>query len=194
MSSGAERHDERWRWLTSHGEAVDDGVMSHRQSVLLAGILLVGCSATPSGSSPPISPVEVAPADAGSATDTSTATATSTAPPPKTEIVLDAKSKDTTVSVGSGQTIVLTLVTNPTTGYDWTVISAPAALGEATSEVLPPSAQGTGAATTKRFVWTPKGPLGPGEHVLELGYLRSFEKGVPPIKSFRVTLKDATGS
>lgn len=107
------------------------------------------------------------------------------------EIALDEASAGKTIDVRSGQSVTLTLVTNPTTGYDWKVISAPAALGEPTSTIAVPDSGADGAATTRRFVWKPKGALGPGEHPLELAYRRSFEKGVAPIKSFRVLLRDA---
>jgi len=162
---------------------VDDARMFSRLLRAASALALIHCGG-PQTVSAPLAPAPDAEAPAPASS--------SAAPSP--EIALDEKSADKTIEVRAGQQIVLTLVTNPTTGYDWTVISAPPALGEATTAIAPPESDLAGAPTKRTFIWTLEGPLGPGEHLLELGYRRSFEKGVAPIKSFRVTLKAAAGA
>lgn len=96
-----------------------------------------------------------------------------------------------TVALRAGEPLTLTLSTNPTTGYDWAIRTAPTSLGDPKTEIAPPTESAEGSGTTRTWTWTPKGRLGAGEHALELGYRRHWEKNTAPLRTFKVMLKDA---
>lgn len=108
------------------------------------------------------------------------------------DLVLDRPSAHQTFFVAVGQRVVVALESNPTTGYDWTVIASPDALGMPSSELAKPAPPAPpGSAAVRTFAWTVSRPLGPGDHRLELGYRRSFERGKAPIDTFSCILRDA---
>ncbi len=119
-------------------------------------------------------------ADAGAAARDSSTSTTTTA---KT-VTVDETSEGKTVDVAKGQSIVLMLNASPTSGFDWAVKKAPAALGTPTMGFVSGGDQ-MGASGKRRIVWTVKDALPAGEHAVELGYARSFEPGVAPFKTFR---------
>ncbi|HSO38886.1 MAG TPA: protease inhibitor I42 family protein, partial [Labilithrix sp.] len=103
---------------------------------------------------------------------------------------LDESGDGKTVEVGKGAAIVLMLAASPTSGFDWAVTKAPAALGAPTMGFVAGGDQ-MGASGKRRIVWTLKDALPAGEHAVELGYARSFEKGVAPFKTFRFKVRAA---
>jgi len=85
-----------------------------------------------------------------------------------------------------GELLVVALAGNPTTGYQWEVVDLDASivkqLGEATLE--PSSAAiGAGGLITLQFR-----AVGIGETALKVVYRRPFEKEVPPLRVFAVTV------
>jgi predicted secreted protein len=120
-------------------------------------------------------------ADSGTTTGTTTTTKT---------VSLDEASDGKTVDVARGQTLVLMLGANPTSGFDWAVRKAPAALGAPAMGFVSGGDQ-MGAPGKRRIVWTVKDTLPAGEHAVELGYARSFEPGVAPFKTFRFKVRAA---
>jgi inhibitor of cysteine peptidase len=103
-------------------------------------------------------------------------------------VSIDESSNGKTVDLAAGQQLVATLEANPTTGFDWAVMKAPAALGTpemgyASDSNLP------GSPGKRHLTWTLKTALPAGEHAVELGYARSFEKGVAPFKTFRFKVR-----
>lgn len=104
---------------------------------------------------------------------------------------LDETAEGKTIDVAAGQTLVLLLGANPTTGFDWSVTKAPAALGNAESGYVQGGAGQMGAPGKRRFTWTVRTALPAGEHAVELAYARSFEKGVAPFKTFRLKVRRA---
>ena len=104
------------------------------------------------------------------------------------EVSLSAKDRGGQVEVDVGQVLVLTLESNPTTGYSWQVVEAEDSVlrqtGEAefkeTSE-QDPAPLGAGGVEIFRFE-----AVGAGETRLELVYHRPWEEGVEPLETFSV--------
>jgi len=93
------------------------------------------------------------------------------------------------VTVAKGGTVIVTLPSNPSTGFSWAVVlPAPAQLEPQGEPKYVPSGSTTpvvGAGGTEVFTFRARAT---GTGTLELGYARPFEKGVPPEKTFRVTV------
>ncbi len=91
-----------------------------------------------------------------------------------------------TITVAKGGTLTVTLASNPTTGFQWTVDQPdPSKLkqvGEpAYTSDCPDGRSGCGGHQTFAFTAT-----GSGQTVLRLIYHRTFEQGKPPAQSFEV--------
>ena len=91
-----------------------------------------------------------------------------------------------TVEVRPGGLLDVTLDGNPTTGYQWEVDSVDSAVlkqvGEPTFKA-DSTAVGSGGKVTLHFQG-----IAAGQTTLKLIYHRSFEKNVPPAKTFEVTV------
>jgi inhibitor of cysteine peptidase len=115
-------------------------------------------------------------ADAGSA-----ATVIDT---PVNEMVLTAKDNGSQAELEQGQALLVTLESNPTTGYRWEVSgSVEPALRQIGEAEFQPQSDLVGApgVETLRFE-----AVGPGELTLKLVYHRPWEKGVEPLETFSV--------
>ena len=91
-----------------------------------------------------------------------------------------------TVELHAGDKLEVSLKGNPTTGYQWEMAAVDAAIlklvGE--PEFNPDSgALGAGGKVTLRLI-----AVAVGQTTLQLIYHRSFEKNVPPIKTFKATV------
>jgi inhibitor of cysteine peptidase len=100
------------------------------------------------------------------------------------EIALEGKDNGGKVEVQKGQILVISLESNPTTGYRWEPAEIDEAilqsLGEA--EFQPQSdLLGAPGVETMRFETT-----GVGTAILKLVYHRPWEKDVEPLQTFRV--------
>jgi len=83
-----------------------------------------------------------------------------------------------------GQTLEVALAENPTTGYRWEWKGDASHVLEQTGEkqfVVDSAAIGAGGVMTMRF-----NAAAVGQTELKLVYRRPFEKGVPPIETYRV--------
>lgn len=100
---------------------------------------------------------------------------------------------DKTIDLAKGQTLTVLLGANPTSGFDWSVIKSPKALGtpDVSFDKGGTAAGVMGAGGKRKLVFTPKDTLPPGEHSVELGYARSFEKDKPPFKTFKFKVRAA---
>jgi inhibitor of cysteine peptidase len=100
---------------------------------------------------------------------------------------LDGDDNGTQVALAKGQTVAITLASNPTTGYSWQVVPSDdgvlVQVGEAEFEENPRSKGlvGAGGAETLRFE-----AKRPGQTTLELAYRRPWEKNEKPIETFSV--------
>jgi predicted secreted protein len=103
---------------------------------------------------------------------------------------LDEGSDGKTIELAKGQAIVLMLSARPTSGFDWAVLKAPAALGSPGMGFVAGGDQ-TGAVGKRRIAWILKEALPAGDHAVELGYQRSFEQGIAPFKTFRFKVRAA---
>jgi len=109
-------------------------------------------------------------------------------PPTPNEVHLSDKGGDcgSKVELNTGDSLVLTLEGNPTTGYVWEVESNdPAVIKPAGEPEFNPDSEaiGSGGIYTFRFTAVAK-----GEDTLKLIYHRTFEKNVPELKSCEVTI------
>lgn len=93
-----------------------------------------------------------------------------------------------TISLKAGESVSISLESNPTTGYSWQVVAIDESLLEMVGE---PEYQSdrkggpliVGAGGTERFTFK---ALSPGEATLTLGYARPWEADVPPIETFSI--------
>ncbi|MBI5608117.1 MAG: protease inhibitor I42 family protein [Deltaproteobacteria bacterium] len=91
-----------------------------------------------------------------------------------------------TAAVVEGQSVLVALASNPTTGYDWAVTSVDKSLGYPTTKYVK-SGSATGSGGTTKLTWkTPTGGLAVGKHKVTLGYRRSWE--AKDIKTFSFTI------
>jgi inhibitor of cysteine peptidase len=104
------------------------------------------------------------------------------------DVNLSAKDRGGQVEVDVGQVLVLTLESNPTTGYSWQVVEAGDSVLRQTGEPefkaaseLDPPLLGAGGVEVFRFE-----AVGAGETRLELVYQRPWEEGVEPLETFSV--------
>ncbi len=91
-----------------------------------------------------------------------------------------------TIKVGPGDTLEIVLDANPTTGYQWKALPWDTEVIEQIDKPVYKSkseAIGSGGELTFYFK-----ALSTGETALKFIYFRAFEKDVPPIKSFKVTI------
>jgi inhibitor of cysteine peptidase len=105
---------------------------------------------------------------------------------PGAALTLGAKDNGRAIELASGQELVVSLESNPTTGYGWEVSGIDGAvlvqLGEA--EYAQGGAEGmVGAGGTETFRFTAQGS---GQTTLTLIYHRAWEKDVEPIETFSV--------
>lgn len=103
------------------------------------------------------------------------------------EVQLDEGANGTAVTLAQGQTLVVELVSNPTTGYSWEVaqVDSSVLLQEGDAEYTPEDTSselvGSGGRETLRFT-----AVAPGQTTLTLIYQRPFEEDVPPAETFSV--------
>ena len=101
-------------------------------------------------------------------------------------IKLTEKDSGHTVEIAAGSVMAVILKGNPTTGYTWAVASVDESIltqiGEAEFKAER-KARGSGGTITLRFR-----AEGEGKTCLRLIYHRPFERNMPPIKTFSVTV------
>ncbi len=97
-----------------------------------------------------------------------------------------------TIKVEEGQSVILMLPANATTGYEWKVTGTTRTLGYPKSRYLKPSSDGpVGAGGMARFTWKTKSPLPmTGKHAITLEYRRPWEDASKPAaRKFTFTLE-----
>jgi inhibitor of cysteine peptidase len=104
------------------------------------------------------------------------------------EILVEKKDNGSRVELKKGQTLVVTLESNPSTGYSWEVAEGMGTVlqqqGEAEFQPAKTGDQplvGAGGSETLRF-----DVAAAGETTLKLVYHRPWEKGVEPLETFSV--------
>lgn len=107
---------------------------------------------------------------------------------PRNEVKIDDESNNGQVELQTGQTLVVSLESNPTTGYTWEVAEVDDTLlqseGEAEyKESKTGGEQLVGAGGTQTFRFT---AAEVGETTLKLIYHRAWETDVEPVQTFSV--------
>lgn len=111
--------------------------------------------------------------------------------PPK-DVSADADYDGKEVEVAMGGSVIVTLVSNPSTGYQWKLAEK---LDEAVLKLAHSKYQASEAATPGgepigapgKEVWTFEA-VGKGEAVVSLEYVRPWEEGVPAVETFELTV------
>lgn len=92
-----------------------------------------------------------------------------------------------TLVVAVGDTLAVSLASNPTTGYEWEVLTIDPVIlrfdGKSYAGSFP-AAVGSGGAETLCFT-----ALAQGSTQLALMYHRPFETGIPPLETFAISLE-----
>jgi inhibitor of cysteine peptidase len=107
------------------------------------------------------------------------------------EVKLDADDNGSQVQLERGQILVITLESNPSTGYRWEVVESEESIvqqkGEAvfkSSDTRDSPPPGTGGTETFRFE-----ARSAGDVALKLVYHRSWEEGVEPLETFTLQVE-----
>lgn len=91
---------------------------------------------------------------------------------------------DSAVDLTVGQSVEITLETNPTTGYEWAVDGdVPTTLVQDGPPAYVSETSALGAGGTEKWVFSGRAP---GTETLRLKYWRSFEPTVTPIRTFEI--------
>jgi predicted secreted protein len=101
-------------------------------------------------------------------------------------MLLDDEDNNTHLCLNPGDSIILKLKSNVTTGYSWSVTSATGVLEQISSDQERPADAPVGASGFQTFKFTTKST---GEGHLELKYFRPFEKDKPASKTFRLSVQ-----
>jgi inhibitor of cysteine peptidase len=91
-----------------------------------------------------------------------------------------------TIELTGGDSVVIALQGNPTTGYLWEMLSGDKTILRPVGEPRfrrESSAIGAGGTFSMRFE-----AVAAGRAVLRLGYRRPFERDIPPIRTFQLTV------
>ena len=103
------------------------------------------------------------------------------------DILLDADDNGRQIALKKGQTIAISLASNPTTGYSWQVVPLDggvlAQVGEAKFDEKARDKDVVGAGGTETLRFEAKKP---GQAMIELAYRRPWEKSEKPIETFSV--------
>jgi len=100
--------------------------------------------------------------------------------------VLTSADDGKTIELKLGDTFTIKLEGNPTTGYNWYVISSdPQIVAQQGDPAFKADTMmvGSGGMVTLTFK-----ALSPGTTTLQLGYLRSWEKDIAPLQTYSLTL------
>ena len=112
------------------------------------------------------------------------------APAPANTVALGEDANGKTVAAKVGQTVVITLAGNPTTGYSWAVKKLD---GDALKQQgklnyvpkkVPRGMVGSGGAFVATFL-----AVKPGKTIITMAYARPWEEKKPPAKTFKATVE-----
>ena len=108
------------------------------------------------------------------------------------EVTVTDKENNTKVKLDKGDTLILKLSANPTTGFLWAVAknNDEQLKQQGKTEFLKPDKKLIGAPTTQVYRFKAEKA---GTSDLELHYKRPFEKGKEPAKTFKVTVEVGGG-
>lgn len=94
-----------------------------------------------------------------------------------------------TITVKKGQSVILTLPSNATTGYKWKVTRTDRSFGYPTEKYVAPSSSAVGAGGSQKFTWKTDAPFPLiGKHEVTLEYRRPWETTGPAAETFTFTV------
>lgn len=103
----------------------------------------------------------------------------------RTSVILDETDNGATVPVKAGQSVIVELPANPSTGYSWQVVATDRTFGYPEESFLAES-NAIGAGGTAKLTWKTSGPLSMlGQHTVKLEY--RGPGGGPAVKTFTFT-------
>ncbi len=115
--------------------------------------------------------------------------------PPKSEITINDTNNHKQINLEKGKILIIKLSANPSTGYNWQIIkNNPQKLKPLGTSVFEPLPTATGESQVK-LVGSPENQVfrflgqNSGSTQLELQYSRAWEKNIPPIKTYQITVK-----
>ena len=113
-----------------------------------------------------------------------------TANPPmsKSEITVNDANNNSQIIIQKGNMMIVELLTNPGTGYSWQIIkNDPDKLKPLGDSVLKPlETEVPGASENQVFRFLAQNS---GLAVLELHYLRPWERNIPPLKTYQINVQ-----
>lgn len=99
-------------------------------------------------------------------------------------VKINADDNGSTIEMKKGETLILSINGNPTTGYTWEVESVDQNILQSTGEAdYKSDSAAVGAGGTYKFKFT---TVNPGSTTLKLKYWRTFEPDTPPVETFEV--------
>jgi len=108
------------------------------------------------------------------------------ATPGSQTVTLTSADAGKTVTLHTGDTLVIQLTGNPTTGYNWDVSKVDASILQAQGDVqFTPDTHAAGSGGTVVLTFL---AASAGQTQLQLAYHRSWETGVAPLQTFAVTI------
>ena len=102
-------------------------------------------------------------------------------------VKIDESANGTAVNLEAGQTLIVALKSNPTTGYDWQVDEVDESVVKLVTQEFKPASDPNrlGAPGQTEFQFQ---AAGAGTTSLRLIYVRSWEEGVEPEDTFQVSI------
>ncbi|MBD2295447.1 protease inhibitor I42 family protein [Anabaena sphaerica FACHB-251] len=114
--------------------------------------------------------------------------ADTTTPMSNSEVTVNNSNNDSEIIVQKNSILILKLLANPGTGYGWQIIKNDPEqlkpLGDSVLEPLEEQVPGANENQVFRFL-----AQGSGSTMLELHYLRPWEKNLPPLKTYRLKVQ-----
>lgn len=121
--------------------------------------------------------------------------ATAKNPPSKSEITINDSINHKQINLEKGKILMIKLSANPSTGYNWQIIKNDPQklkpLGDSVFEPLPTAA----GESQVKLIGSPENQVfrflaqNSGSTQLKLQYSRAWEKNIPPIKTYQITVK-----
>ena len=109
-------------------------------------------------------------------------------PMSKSEITVNDANNNSQIIIQKGNMMIVELLTNPGTGYSWQIIkNDPDKLKPLGDSVLKPlKTEVPGASENQVFRFLAQNS---GLAVLELHYLRPWERNIPPLKTYQINVQ-----
>ncbi|UUO17496.1 protease inhibitor I42 family protein [Dolichospermum heterosporum] len=109
-------------------------------------------------------------------------------PMSKSEITVNDANNNSQIIIQKGNMMIVELLTNPGTGYSWQIIkNDPDKLKPLGDSVLKPlETEVPGASENQVFRFLAQNS---GLAVLELHYLRPWERNIPPLKTYQINVQ-----